>query len=144
MEGLFTHDPLVAGTKGLVFIGDKVLVYRRDMNTDLFPLSLDLPSGGTETGEKQFETFRRELLEEFSLGVHEQDIMYAARYDALYSPGKYSYFLAARLPANAASGIVFGDEGTEWMLMDLDEFIARDDTWPILKERVADYLLRAQ
>ena len=144
MDGFFTYDPLVAGTKGLVFIGDNVLVYRRDTSTDLFPLYLDLPGGGAEPGETPFETFQRELREEFALDVHEQDIIYAARYDALYSPGKYSYFLAARLPADAASTIVFGDEGTEWMLMDLGEFVARDDTWPVLKERIADYLLHAQ
>lgn len=140
IDDLYVHDPHVIGTKGLVFIGSQILVYRRDTNTDFFPLYLDLPGGGTEAGETPFETFCRELKEEFGLAIGPGHITYANRYPTIYQPGSYGYFLAAQLPESAAADIVFGDEGTEWMLMDIDEFMAHEDSWPVLKERVAHYL----
>lgn len=70
MQELFRPDPDTIGSKGLVFIGDALLVYRRDGNTTNHPHELDLPGGAPidenkpET-ETPFETFRREVKEEF-------------------------------------------------------------------------------
>lgn len=140
MYDLFAYDPLLAGTKGIVFIGDKILAYRRDTNTKLFPLYLDLPGGGREGNETPFATFQRELDEEFGLTVRPEDISWWRRYISVPEPSKYTFMLAAHLPAETEQMIRFGDEGIEWMLISVDEFMSRDDTWPVLKERVADYL----
>lgn len=140
MYDLFTYDPLLAGTKGLVFIGDKLLVYRRDTNTNLFPLYLDLPGGGCEGKETPFETFRRELNEEFGLTIKAKDVIWWERYAANFQAGKYGYMIAAHFPKGLEKLIRFGDEGTEWMLVSLSEFMQRDDTWPVLKGRVSSYL----
>ena len=140
MHDPFTYDPLALGTKGLIFIGGKLLVYRRDTHTSLFPRYLDFPGGGAEPGETPFETFRRELAEEFRLTIEPGDITYWTRYPAVRDGSKFGYMLAAHFSAAAAGRIVFGDEGTEWMLMDIAEFMSRGDSWPVLKERAADYL----
>ncbi len=139
MDDFYTYDPQSAGSKGLVFIGDEVLVYRRDEKTEKFPLHLDLPGGGPEAGETPFETFRREVMEEFGLRIVMEDIIYVRRYPSRLEPGKSGYYPVAKLPRAAADKIVFGDEGVEYMLMTLEDYIARDDAWPVFQERAADY-----
>ena len=52
------------GAKGLIFIGDKILVYRRDKNTNKLPGYIDMIGGGREENESPFETFKREVKEE--------------------------------------------------------------------------------
>lgn len=54
---LYTIDPKSHGTKGLVYIGDKLLVYRRDTNTDVYPLCINLP--GSRSCRKELETTSR-------------------------------------------------------------------------------------
>jgi 8-oxo-dGTP diphosphatase len=77
------------GTKGLVFIGDQVLVYRRDAKAPRYPLAIDVPGGGREGRESPAETFMREIKEEFGLGIAVDDISYSRRYRA--SDGSDNY-----------------------------------------------------
>ena len=58
-KNIFSKERNFHGVKGLIFIGNKILVYRRDNNTDSFPLYIDLPGGAKELGESPFETFKR-------------------------------------------------------------------------------------
>lgn len=140
MDDFFKYDPLTAGSKGLVFVGDNVLVYRRDNKTDNHPNELDLPGGGSKGTETPFDTFRREVKEEFSLDLMPDDIVYVRRYPSTLSKGKFGYYPVARLPKEAETNIKLGDEGTEFLLMPLDDYIARGDAWPVFQERAADYL----
>lgn len=140
MDFFFAYDPLASGSKGLIYIGDKIIVYRRDNKTRTYPLQLDLPGGGPEINETPFETFRREVKEEFGLNITPEAIEYAQKYDSTLHIGKFGYFAVAKLPADAESNIVFGDEGTEWCLMEPTEFVARDDAWPMLQDRTQHYL----
>jgi len=55
------------GAKGLVFLGNKILVYRRDNKTSNLPLCIDLPGGGRENDESPFDSFKREIKEEFGI-----------------------------------------------------------------------------
>ena len=139
MDGFFQYDPLASGSKGLIFLGNDVLVYRRDNKTTTFPLQLDLPGGGTEGQETPFETFRREVMEEFGLTINPEDIVYVRRYPSTLEKGRFAYYPVARLPASDAQKIRFGHEGTGYVLMSLDSFIARKDAWPILQKRAKDY-----
>ena len=139
MEAFFEFDPLSIGTKGLVYIGDKVLVYRRDDKTALWPLSIDLPGGGREKDETPFETFRRELHEEFGLDIKKTDIVYSQRYPSKLTRGQFGYFAVAKLGAERAQEIRFGNEGVEYMLITLAEYLARKDAWPVFQERAAEY-----
>jgi 8-oxo-dGTP diphosphatase len=139
MDQFFTLDPESVGSKGLVFIGDKVVVYRRDDKTDVHPLEIDLPGGGAIKGETPFETFRREVKEEFGLPIKPKDIVYARRYASTLVPGQFGYFPVAQLPASMEDKIVYGDEGLEYMLLSLDEYIALKDAWKAHQVRALDY-----
>ena len=140
MDGFFIYDPLTAGSKGLVFIGNKVLVYRRDNNTKLYPLYIDLPGGGLEPNETPFETFEREVYEEFGLKIHKEDITYVKKYPGVTDTSKYAYFPVAKLPEEAEKKIKFGNEGLEYMVLELDDYFGREDLCPILRERSLEYV----
>ncbi len=139
MEDFFKFDPTTIGSKGLVFVGEDVLVYRRDKNTDKFPLHLDLPGGGPENQETPFDNFRREVLEEFNLQIEPSDIVYVRKYPSTLNNGRFSYYPVAKLDASLKDKIKLGNEGLEYLLMPLDEYLARDDAWPIFQERAQDY-----
>lgn len=140
MDDFYDKDPILLGSKGLVYIGEKVLVYRRDGNTDLFPFHIDLPGGRAELNETPFDTFRREVKEEFGLEVGQNDIAYVRCYQSTFEEDKKSYFPVAKLPKSAESQIIFGDEGTEYMIMSIEEYLARDDAWKLFQERTIDYI----
>ena len=140
MDELFMYDPLTTGTKGLLFIGEKIVIYRRDTKTELFPLLLDLPGGGLEGKEAPFETFKREVKEEFDLDITPEDIVYTRNYPSSLTKGRTARFVVAKLPQKAEQLIHFGDEGIEYFLMTPDEYLNRTDAWVVMQERTADYL----
>lgn len=137
---LYEYDDRVVGAKGLVFIGDKVVVYRRDADTTKFPLMLDLPGGKKEAQETPFETFRREVSEEFGLVITPKHITYARKYPSEARPDKFGFFVVAALSESAMGEIVFGDEGEEYFLMDPAEYVERHDAWPVYQEYTVNYL----
>lgn len=139
MEEFFKYDPQAGGSKGIVFIGDKILVYRRDNNTKLYPLHIDLPGGGPEPHETPYETFKREVSEEFGLTINCTNIVYVKKYQSSLDKGKNSYFPVAKLTYSEANNIHFGNEGIEYMLMSLKEFINLKDAWPVLQTRAEEY-----
>jgi 8-oxo-dGTP diphosphatase len=139
MDGFFRYDANTAGSKGLVFIGDRVLVYRRDGKTDLHPYELDLPGGGPDPTETPYETFRREVKEEFGLNITKDDIVYVRTYPSLLKPGKIIYFPVAKFQDRLKNSIRFGEEGSEYMLLDLDDYLSRTDAWEVLQERARNY-----
>lgn len=140
MDNPFVPDPLAAGSKGLVYIGDLVIVYRRSDDAPTNPGQLDLPGGGPEGEETPFQTFRREVYEEFGLDIRPRDITYNKRYVSRLKPGTFGWFSVAKLPAGEKDKIVFGDEGSEYMLMTPEEYLGRKDAWPVFQERTAEYL----
>jgi 8-oxo-dGTP diphosphatase len=125
MVDIDTVDKNSLGTKGLVIIGDKFLLYRRDGNTPLQPYKIDVPGGGSFEGETPFETFAREVKEEFGLSIERKNIEYAASYPNSQDTTKVGYFLVARLPEGSEGYIHFGDEGLGWFLMTVDEYFRR-------------------
>ena len=140
MEEFFNPDSDTIGSKGLVYIGDKVLVYRRDGNTANHPHELDLPGGGPEGDETPFQTFKRETKEEFGLDINEEDVVYVRRYESTLNPGRFAYFPVAKLAAENAGKIALGNEGEEYLLLTDHEYVQRDDCWQVFQERTADYL----
>ncbi|MFZ2538224.1 MAG: NUDIX domain-containing protein [Oscillospiraceae bacterium] len=140
MKEFFKFDPLLNGSKGLVFIGDKILVYRRDTKPKMYPLYLDFPGGGKEEGETPFDTFQREVEEEFGLIIQQSNIEYVRRYPSTIIEGEFFYFPVARLPKSLETLIVFGDEGLEYFLQTIDDFLSAPDVWPGLQDRAKDYI----
>lgn len=141
MSDLFTYDSETGGSKGLVFIGEKILVYRRDGNTKNYPYCIDLPGGGPEPNETPFENFRREVKEEFGLDINREQLVYFRRYPSKIDRGKFAYFPVAMLPESEEKNIMFGNEGSEYLLISVDEFLEFNDlAWTYMKDRVRDYL----
>lgn len=140
MDDIFRQDHQVDGAKGLVFIGDKIIVYRRDTHTAVHPLELDLPGGGGEEGECPFDTFKREVREEFGLELTPRDIVYARRYPSTIKPGRFGYYLVAKLPPKAQKQITFGNEGVGYLLLTPEEYVVRNDAWSLFQARTVDYL----
>lgn len=130
-----------SGAKGLVFIGEKFIVYRRDDTTKNSPGLLDLPGGGREGGETPFETFKREVKEEFGVTISENDILASYRKDSMVNLGTKSFFIVTKPLGITVKDIVFGNEGTEWMLMVPEEFIQRSDGIERQQKRVGKYLM---
>lgn len=140
IDKLFSFDKNTAGTKGLVFIGDKLLIYRRDRNTDVFPQYLDVPGGGPLTLETPYETFRREVKEEFDLDINKANMVYVKKYQSTKQQGKYEYFCVAKLSQECEARIMLGDEGYDYYLMSIDEYLGANDAWPVFQQRTKEYI----
>ncbi|MEK7607494.1 MAG: NUDIX domain-containing protein [Patescibacteria group bacterium] len=108
------------GSKELVFIGDK--------------------SRGREGDESPFAAFKREVKEEFGINLEREDIHFSCTIPSVIEPGEKSYFLVTRPLQINEINIVFGNEGTEWMLMTPEEFITRPDGIKRQQDRVEKYL----
>jgi 8-oxo-dGTP diphosphatase len=128
------------GAKGLVFIGDKILTYRRDYKTGSKPGCIDLPGGGREEDESPFDTFRREVKEEFGIEIEKNEIQFSCTVTSTIEPTQKSYFIVAKNLRFKPDNIVFGNEGIEWILMTPEEFITRSDGIERQQERVKKYL----
>lgn len=128
------------GSKGLVFIGDKILVYRRDNKTTNSPLCIDLPGGGRENNESPFDTFRREIKEEFGIIIDKNDIYFSSVHQSVIEPTKNSFLIVTKPLNFKESDIVFGNEGIEWLLMTPTEFISRPDGIKRQQDRIIQYL----
>lgn len=130
------------GARGIVFLEGMMLVYRRDNKTTSSPLCIDLPGGGRERDESPFDTFKREVEEEFGINIEENEIEFSCTIPSIMEPNKKSYFIVARTLRFKPEDIIFGNEGTEWMLMTPEEFIKRPDGIERLQKRVEKYLAK--
>ncbi len=133
-------DDTVRGAKGLIFLGNKILIYRRDGNTNIHPFEIDLLGGGSEQGETSFETFRREIKEEFGLNIHRHQITYAKKYTSVLRSEEFGFFSVVKLNSEQARSITFGDEGIEYFLVDCKDYLSMDDAWKVFQNRTKDYL----
>lgn len=133
------------GVKGLIFLEDKIIVFRRDNKTKDRPLQIDLIGGGRGQDETPFENFKREAKEEVGLDLQKDDIVFCKRYEGKKYEGtlyksKFSYFFATRPLKFKESDIIFGNEGLEYMLMTPQEFIALPDAVKEHQDKALDYL----
>lgn len=139
-QNIYNKDIEFVGSKGLVFIGDKIVVFRRDTKTERFPLQIDLPGGGREGRETPFEVFKREVMEEFGLKIDRNDITYAKKYPSAWEPDKDAYFIVVKPKGLLETDIKFGDEGLEYMLMTPAEYVNLSDAIERQQIRVREYL----
>lgn len=137
---IFEKDRNFHGVKGLVFIGEKFIVYRRDNNTKSFPFYIDLPGGGKENNESAFETFKRETKEEFGIDISKDNIVYAKQYISAMDNTKESYFIVVKTDNTKQKDIIFGDEGIEYFLLTPEDYLKLNDSIPRQKEKVITYL----
>lgn len=126
------------GAKALVFLGSDLLIVERDHTPGIpWPGYLDLPGGGREGGESPEACAMRETREEVGLQLSEDQLQLVHIRE---SEGRFSWFFAAHLAAEAVNDIVFGDEGVGWSLMVPERYVAHPKAIPPFAAIVAGYL----
>ncbi len=130
------------GAKVALFIGDKLLVTLRDDFAHIpFPSMLDFPGGGREGDESPVQTVTRETREEVGLSLDAAEVLWSGAYPS--ARGGRSWFFVARLPDGAEAGIVFGNEGQGWALMQPWNFVRHPRAIPSLARRLQLWLQEA-
>jgi 8-oxo-dGTP diphosphatase len=130
-----------SGAKLAALHGQSLLTYRRDNKPGIpFPGLIDLPGGGREGGESPAECGLRELAEEFGLIVPAPRLHYVRRYAASWNMARPSWFLAVHLTAAEVAAVAFGDEGEDWQLMPVADFLGHGEAITHLQQRLAHYL----
>ncbi|MFA8387400.1 MAG: NUDIX domain-containing protein [Pelagibaca sp.] len=125
------------GAKLILFIGDRIVVLRRDNKPDIpWPGRLDLPGGGRDGSETAEACVLRETFEEVGLTLDTGDLVWCDRFKA-------GVFFAAHLPEDAEARIVFGSEGQGWELMDPAEYSRHPEAIPHFADMVQRYLDQA-
>lgn len=128
------------GAKMAAIQGGAVLVYARDDRVDIpFPGMLDLPGGGREGTESPAQCVTRELFEEFGIALDVDRLHYHREY-RLADGTTVSHFFAAYLTEAEVADVRFGDEGQDWALMPMADFVADADAVPRLRDWLAHYL----
>lgn len=120
------------GSKLLLTRGDCLLtLLRDDVDHIPFPAHWDLPGGGPEGDETPIACALREVFEEFGL------ILATSRLTAhRFGADRPSWLFAGQLTQADIDGIRFGDEGQEWRLMPVAEYVAHPRAVPHFRQRV--------
>src|SRR5687767_8770793 len=123
------------GAKGIISIGGRFVVVRRDEEAPVAPGLLDLIGGRREPGETPRATFGREVEEEVGLKISNEALIihaerfpmgfideYDSRWDTMDSE-QYGVFMVAHfLGATAAPQL--GNEGSELLLLSPTEYLS--------------------
>lgn len=129
------------GAKVAIFFDEQLLVYRRDDRRDIpFPGMLDLPGGGREDGESGAQCVARETWEEFGIRVAIDAFEFVQAYPNWRGSGAAALFFVCRLSLRVLDDIAFGDEGQDWKVMPVAEFLASDQAVPHLQVQLQEYL----
>lgn len=129
-----------SGAKLALFLGDELVVIRRDDREDIpWPDHWDLPGGGREGNETPQDCALRETREEIGLTVDADAIVWANSYQR---PHGTVWFFAAHLPYRTRDLIRFGSEGQGWRLMAPDDYCDHPKAVPHFAEQLRHYLAR--
>lgn len=129
------------GAKIALLFQGQLLAYQRDHKPDIpFPGMWDLPGGGREDDESPVECAIRETREEFDIAIDPEWIVWTRYYPALITTVPGSYFLVGKLE-DGFGPIRFGDEGQQWAMMSIADFLDHPDVVESLKSRLRDYLV---
>ena len=128
------------GCKIALFCGDKILTILRDDKASIpWPNMWELPGGGREGDESPFECAAREVYEELGIHLTEDCMLWSRVYPSVLYEGRYSVFMVCQLRQEQFDNITFGDEGQDYKLMSIEEFLSSDKVVPQLQERLKDY-----
>nr|WP_111297744.1 NUDIX hydrolase [Paracoccus saliphilus] len=107
-----------------------MLTYLRDNRPGLpFASHWDLPGGGREGHETSIDCARRELTEEF--GLHLPPTRLTGHvFPSHAAVGMVSWLFTGQLTAAEIAAIRFGNEGQEWQMMKVADYLAHQRAIP--------------
>lgn len=120
----------------LTHAGRLLACLRDDFAWIPFPAHWDLPGGGAEPGETPVECALRELHEEFGLRLS-PDRLRGRAFASWNDPARLSWMFRGSISEPEIAAIRFGDEGQEWRMMPVAEFVRHPRAVPHFRERVA-------
>lgn len=128
------------GAKLVLTEGGCILTYLRDDFIHIpFPAHWDLPGGGREGQETPIECALRELQEEFGITLPPARLT-GRRFPSFQRPGEFSWLFRGDLIPAEIAAIRFGDEGQEWQMMPIEEFLVHPQAVPHFRQRVKKML----
>lgn len=129
------------GVKAALLVEQSILVILRDNKPAIpWPNMWELTGGGREGLETPLECLRREVWEELGLVLKEESIIWSRIYPSMLDKDKLAVFVVAQISQEQYQEIDFGDEGQEFKLMPIEDFIKAEGIIPQLQERFKDYL----
>lgn len=129
------------GVKVALLVEQSILVILRDNNPAIpWPNMWELTGGGREGQETPLECLRREVWEELGLVLKEESIIWSRIYPSMLDKDRSAVFVVAQISQGQYQEIDFGDEGQEFKLMPIEDFIKAEGIIPQLQERFKDYL----
>lgn len=127
-----------SGAKLALFLGDDLLVIRRDDKPGIpYPDFWDLPGGGREGDETPQDCALRETREEVGLRLDRSDLIWSNSYQR---PRGTVWFFAAHMPMTLAGDIRFGSEGQGWRLMAPQDYVGHAKAVPHFAAQLSQYL----
>ncbi len=125
-----TPDDAFHGAKLLLIHDGHLLTYLRDDHAGLpFPGHWDLPGGGREGKESPVDCALRELHEEFSLRLAPERLA-GQNFRSYQRPDMWSWLFTGTLARPEIAAIRFGEEGQEWLMMPLAEYLSHPRAIP--------------
>lgn len=129
------------GVKVALLVEQSILVILRDNKPAIpWPNMWELTGGGREAQETPLECLRREVWEELGLVLKEESIIWSRIYPSMLDKDRSAVFVVAQISQEQYQEIDFGDEGQEFKLMPIEDFIKAEGIIPQLQERFKDYL----
>ena len=122
----------------LVRGNDLIVILRDDLSTIPWPAHWDFPGGGREGDEAPLACALRELHEELSLVLSPDAVCW--EYAAPHASGESSWFFVARVDDLDLSLLKLGDEGQEWRLMPINEYLDHPKSIPTLRKRHINWI----
>lgn len=130
------------GTKLLLTHNDALLTCLRDDFDHIpFPNYWDLPGGARDEAETPLQCGLRELDEEFGITLPAERLT-AYGFASSQEPAVHSWLFSGQITAAEIAAIRFGDEGQEWRMMPISEFLSHDRAVPQFKDRIRAVLGR--
>ncbi len=124
------------GVKAALLVEQSILVILRDNKPDIpWPNTWELPGGGREGQETPLECLQREVWEELGLTLTEESIIWSKIYPSMLDKDRSAVFVVGRISQEQYREIRFGDEGQEFKLMPVEDFIKAEGVIPQLQER---------
>lgn len=125
------------GCKAALLHGQQVLAYRRDDRPGLpWADHWDLPGGGREGAESPQDCVLREIREEFGLILPAARLVFHRIWPSIVDPRVDSHFFAGHLGDHDIAAIRFGEEGQEWQMMPLAQFLGHPRAVPEMQRRL--------